>query len=51
MLVSKETVFYGFRCVLPELLGRVFPLRFYDFGRPILPVVKDSPNRGPAETS
>lgn len=40
-------VFYGFPCVLPKLPGSAFPLRFYDFGKSMLPVVEDSLNCDP----
>lgn len=42
--VEGNKVLYGFQCVLPELLGDVFPLRFfYDFGKLRVPLVEESP--------
>lgn len=52
MVVSKETEsFMAFGVCCQNSWAVFFPLRFYDFGRLILHVVKDSLNRGPAETS
>lgn len=41
--VEGNKVFYGSQCVLPKLLGNVFPLRFfYDFGKLLVSAAEDS---------